>query len=384
MAKSKIRVRNIIAICSAVVLVAVAAFGAVWWDRAFFRDDDEYDTLSNPAVEVSIYTKPVSLLTSKAKKFIKSPDIDVAEFYEQYSGDGRMDIGAPVKWTYTLIGDVSATAVSLQVADNEEMKNARTFVDDNLDASVDVWNLNTNTQYFYEATIALSDGQTVKVGGSFKTADTPRMLNIDGLVNVRDFGGRKTTDGQRIRQNLLYRGSEMDGAVEEEYAITEQGVEQMLTELNIKTDMDLRTKYNDTGVLPLGEDVQRTFYEMVAYEDCFTMRGKGLVKKVFVQLADEKNYPVYLHCTYGLDRTGTVCYLLGALLGMSEEDLETDYRLSALALGRLTPDAYGEFKDKLNTYEGATLQEKTENYLLSAGVSEQEIAAIRSIFLEKE
>lgn len=28
-----------------------------------------------------------------------------------------------------------------------------------------------------------------------------------------------------------------------------------------------------------------------------------------------------IHCTYGLDRTGTMCYLLDELLGMPEEDI---------------------------------------------------------------
>ena len=37
----------------------------------------------------------------------------------------------------------------------------------------------------------------------------------------------------------------------------------------------------------------------------------------------DASYPIYMHCTYGMDRTGTMCYLLGALLGMSEEDIVT-------------------------------------------------------------
>lgn len=381
--------KNIIALCCAVVITVTAAFGAVALDRAFFREDDiEWVEPESQAIRVSLFTEPVALVHPIAQSFMDSPDCNAAEFYEQNNTGVRMDIGEPVELSYDLVGadEVAVTSATFMVADNEAMKNAQVYEDTELLGRVQIWNLNTNAQYYYKGTIVLSDTgkQAVEVSGSFKTADTPRMLNVDGLVNVRDFGGRKTVDGQRIKQNLLYRGSEMDGSVEEAYAITADGVDTMLNDLKIKTDMDLRTKHNDTGVLPLGKDVERTFYEMVAYEDCFTMRGESLVRKLFVQLADKNNYPTYLHCTYGLDRTGTMCYLLGALLGMSEEDLETDYRLSALALGRLTEDAYGEFKTKLATYEGKTLQEKTENYLLSAGVTEQEIAAIRDIYLEKE
>ena len=383
--------KNIIAVCCAVAITVAAAFGAVILDRAVFRADTaDWAEPVHATINVTVFTEPVHLIDPLVQTFIDSADCNAAEFYAQNIepdiNNRRYDIGTPMELSYALNGvdDVSVTSATFTVADNEGMKNAQAYEDAELLGYVQIWNLNTDTQYYYEGSFVLSNKQMLTVSGSFETADTPRMLNVDGLVNVRDFGGRKTIDGQRIKQDLLYRGSEMDGSVEEAYAITADGLDIMLNDLKIKTDMDLRTKQNDTGVLPLGNDVERTFYEMVAYEDCFTMRGENLVRKVFVQLADESNYPIYLHCTYGLDRTGTVCYLLGALLGMSEEDLETDYRLSALALGHLTEDAYGEFKTKLATYEGETLQEKTENYLLSAGVTEQEIAAIRDIFLEKK
>lgn len=384
---TKICIKKVLIVVCALIVACAVAIGAIWVDRAFVREDEPdwvapvYETLN-----VSVFTEAEPLVKPIVQTFIDSKDCDVAEFYEQNIGNGRMDIGDPVQIFYTLVGadKVIFKSATVAVADNADMKNAQAFEDVELVGYVELWNLYANTEYFYEVILELTSGNMLKSSGSFKTADTPRMLNVEGLVNVRDFGGRKTVDGQRIKQGLLYRGSEMDGSVEEAYAITADGVDTMLNDLKIKTDMDLRTKHNDTGVLPLGQGVERTFYEMVAYEDCFTMRGENLVRKVFVQLADKNNYPTYLHCTYGLDRTGTVCYLLGALLGMSEEDLETDYRLSALALGRLTEDAYGEFKTKLATYEGETLQEKTENYLLSAGVTEEEIAAIRAIFLEKE
>ena len=384
---TKMCIKKILTVVCALIVACAVAFGAVLVDRAFIRED-EFDGVA-PAYEalsVSVFTEEQPLIKPIAQTFIDSKDCDVALFYEENAVNGRMDIGEPVKVSYTLEGvdKVVLKSATVALADNAGMKDAQVFEDAELIGYVEFWNLYANTEYFYEVTLELTSGNSMKASGSFKTADTPRMLNVEGLVNVRDFGGRKTTSGQRIKQGLLYRGSEMDGSVEEAYAITADGVDTMLNDFHIQSDLDLRTKQNDTGVLPLGNGVNRTFFEMVAYEDCFTMRGENLVRKVFVQLADEKNYPTYLHCTYGLDRTGTVCYLLGALLGMSEEDLETDYRLSALALGRLTDDAYGEFKTKLATYEGETLQEKTENYLLSAGVTKQEIAAIRAIFLENE
>ena len=87
-----------------------------------------------------------------------------------------------------------------------------------------------------------------------------------------------------------------------------------------------------------------------------------------------------MHCTYGRDRTGTICCLLEALLGVSEEDLWREYQLSALD-EKYLDSSFDRFMVALDNLEGDTLQQKTENYLLSIGVTAEEIASIREIFL---
>ena len=120
------------------------------------------------------------------------------------------------------------------------------------------------------------------------------------------------------------------------------------------------------------------------YSEVFSDKGKASIRRIFADLADESNYPVLLHCTHGMDRTGTVCYLLGAVLGMSEEDLMKDYQLSAMYHGDLWGEnQMSEFIGQLKSYEGMTIQKKAENYLLSAGVTPDEINSIREIYLEK-
>ena len=105
------------------------------------------------------------------------------------------------------------------------------------------------------------------------------------------------------------------------------------------------------------------------------------MKNIFADLANESNYPVYMHCTHGLDRTGTVCYILGAILGMSDEDLMREYQLSSLYHNNLWAlnDMY-DFVEELATYPGYTTQEKAQNYLLSIGVTQYEIDSIKDIF----
>ena len=115
---------------------------------------------------------------------------------------------------------------------------------------------------------------------------------------------------------------------------------------------------------------------MVQYDGIFTDYGKEKIRMVFADLANPDNYPIYLHCTYGCDRTGTICYLLEALLGVSRGDCLKDYGLSNLNIANIQVIENG-----LKSYEGDTLKEQVESYLLSCGVSEYQISSIRNIFL---
>jgi hypothetical protein len=75
--------------------------------------------------------------------------------------------------------------------------------------------------------------------------------------------------------------------------------------------------------------------------------------------------------------------LLEALLGVSENDLRKEYEISGFTSPLSNTDDFDAFVDKINTFSGDTIQEKVEGYLLSIGVTAEEIANIREIFLEK-
>ena len=89
-----------------------------------------------------------------------------------------------------------------------------------------------------------------------------------------------------------------------------------------------------------------------------------------------------MHCTYGVDRTGTVCYLLEALLGVSDEDLKREYELSAFTSSYVNSEEFASFRTRISMLEGNNTCEKVEGYLLSIGVTAEEITSIRSIFLD--
>jgi len=57
--------------------------------------------------------------------------------------------------------------------------------------------------------------------------------------------------------------------------------------------------------------------------------------------------PVYFHCTYGADRTGTVAYLLEALLGVPYENRAEDFELSTF-WGMVPRNRYFSIEDGSN------------------------------------
>lgn len=332
---------------------------------------------SSDILKVSIENNKYCLVSDAVNKYLAlditdSKNANITPKFFADKGE-RVDRQVPVVLKFSL-SQGHASLYKIDLATDDTFFDCKTaYVEENF-GEYELRHLLANTTYYYRVT-AYMKGNTEAVTGKFKTADTPRILSIEGLYNVRDIGNQKTESGHRIKQGLLIRGTEMDGAVEEAYHITNRGVVDMLEELKIKTDMDLRTKKSEMSDA-LGAGVKHNYYGMVMYDDVFTVKGKETVRKVFADLANESNYPIYLHCTYGCDRTGTVCYLLESVLGVSKENCLKEYGLSNLTLENIKKVEKG-----LNAYEGKTHKDRAEAYLLSCGVTKQQISSIRNIFL---
>jgi protein-tyrosine phosphatase len=227
--------------------------------------------------------------------------------------------------------------------------------------------------------------------GEFSTAQSLRFISLDGASNVRDIGGWKTESGKTIKYGMLFRGGEIDGGKNTghpDFRLTKEGIAQ-LRAFGIKTDLDLRSedvKVSEFSIL--GSDVTRTFYDAAQYEAILKPSNAEKIRKIFSTLAKPEAYPVYLHCTHGVDRAGSTTMMLEALLGVAKADLIRDYELSAFYHN------YKHVNRELNNggtllaliagleaYEGETLADKTANFLLSVGVTQAEIDSIRNILL---
>ena len=384
-----------------VILVAILLVLAIWLlevpapgkhdripDSTQNEGTDPQITTSTMQLEIPYYANEVCLIHSSARAFANaSVELPVAQLAEQYKKTGiRLDTGLPVSISFRVTGipvGCTVAKTSVEVSEYADFSRSQTFSLKADESSVDVYFLKTGMQYHYRITVTLSDKTETTVIGKFRTADTVRILGIDGIVNVRDLGGWKTTDNKTVGQGLLFRGSELDGAVNPAYKLTAKGLNEMLTVLGIRTDLDLREEDELLQASSaLGANVRFLNRPIAMYENVFNSAHKEPLRQIFADLADPQNYPVYLHCTYGVDLGGRRIIKKGAVLGMSEEDLLRDYRLSALYHETIQEEQMNLFLETLNRLPGASVQEKAENYLLSIGVTMDELASIKEIFLQ--
>lgn len=301
---------------------------------------------------------------------------------EAYWGTG--DNYAPESVDITWTSDEGASYYTVKVATNKGMKEAEKYV--TYDEKITLSDLYAGTHYYYQV-IAKFENKTVKSRiFDFYTADLPRTIYIDGVSNTRDAGGCKTEDGKyRVKQGMLYRG----GLLED---ITEEGKEQFLYTYGIKTDLDLR---GNNGSSPVSADVNYIGVSgpWYTYEDgVFAEKYKEALKTEIRTYANADNYPIYVHCSLGRDRTGTIMFLINALCGVGQADLYRDYELSFFSVKGCADDSrptylvdkgIGSLHNSISRYSDGTLAENTEKFMLDLGITSEEIASIRSILLEE-
>ncbi len=211
-----------------------------------------------------------------------------------------------------------------------------------------------------------------------------------GVFMAERNGGVTGYGGKAIKTGMILRGGEIDGAInpytnqpDTEY-VKQHAIDVLKNTYGVKTDIDLRNEtqvaLSKTGLTnPLGDDVTHNYYDMCLYDDILTDTGKQRVKAVFDDLSNAENAPVYIHCTWGLDRTGIICFLLEGVLGIDERSCIVEY---CTTKGSDQP-AIDKVRNAIkNNYSGADFTEKVENYLKSCGITDAQIQSLRDTFLE--
>lgn len=344
------------------------------------------------------YTPVLEGTPNKVTLPLLSGDIyTVAANYEKYITDGYNlqfeDCFAPTPLTVSWESKETPLYYTFDISTNEDMSNPDSYV--TFDTSVTLKNLFMGYDYYYQISAKYEDKLIKSRIFEFSTEYLPRTVLVDDQVsNTRDWGGYYTLDGKRMKQGIVYRG----GALEN---ITEEGKRVMLNELGIKTDLDVR---GDGSALlkssPLGETVNyietKGPYYIEPYGQGINKEGEyqeALVKEIRA-FANPENFPIYVHCSLGRDRTGTLCFLIQALLGVGEMDIYRDYELSMMARTGKTPEdrkniaeymVGGSFKalySYIKNYQShKTLRANAEQFMLDIGVTAEEIAAIKQNML---
>lgn len=325
----------------------------------------------------------LTIHTSEQKVLLDAEDPEelISENESSY-GANSLSKPLPVAFSWDETNDLNqkASKYQLSISENVDMYDALSYT--TKAKNLEVYNLKINTRYYYQVS-------SIHSGKSFKSEVTnfiiedyaPRNIYVDGVENVRDLGGWDIGNNKVYKQGMIYRTAQFNkngyGTLYNS-AVTKAGKSTLVDELGIKTDIDLRRtddfdgtdEVNGITSSPLGKSINYVSAPMFyGNRNIFTdSSNHPSIINFFNTLADENNYPIAFHCVRGTDRTGALAYALGALVGMSKEDLMLDYLFSDMAnIG--TPVLASTISGSLfypwgiDHSEGTTLSEKAKNYL---------------------
>ena len=169
------------------------------------------------------------------------------------------------------------------------------------------------------------------VNGNVRATNTYRTLYISNARNIRELGGLPvdtnndgTIDGY-TKYGMLFRGERLYGVNDHPY--TGSGTNTNATELarlGAVYELDLRSSGEGQSDVTLATKQLKSITHYRPDTDGANIKAALRYAMNSVIAGD----PVYFHCTYGADRTGTVAYLLEALLGVPYESRAEDYELS--------------------------------------------------------
>lgn len=237
-----------------------------------------------------------------------------------------------------------------------------------------IYNLTPNAICHY---VNIVDGN-IEQSGTVKAIGQMRMIK-SATWNVRDLGGWQC-DGGTVKYGNLFRGGE----------VTSRDMPVLVDYLGIKHDINLRGKNEATWtVSPLGENVKFHIYDAFAW---YSISNSKLLKSTLTDIFDcvANNEPVYFHCYEGADRTGTIALILEALLGMSQSDIDKDYELTCFyslsasngSIRHRNESHWIGLVNSFSSYTGDTLRDKVVSWVLSLGISIDDINNFRSKMID--
>ena len=301
--------------------------------------------------------------------------------------------GIPVEWPSVEASD----GYLLRVAENAEMENAREFFC--TDTNCTLYNLEIGKKYYLQVcALEAQDAegnrpilQTTPLSAFTVENLAPRILNVPGVPNVRDLGGRMGLEGRMVPQGMIFRSAAFndnspDGKRIGKTRMTEENRVIVLKTMKLKTEIDLRWERELAGMneSPVDPGVQYVSIPSTLYGGLFTQQGYENYQKLFPIFTKEENYPIDFHCILGADRTGSLAVVLLATLGVSREEIMRDYAFTSLYTPFLRPP-----RNICSVFDGLaacgqpgdTLSDQAMRFLLRCGIRSSQIYDFLTIML---
>ncbi len=321
------------------------------------------DFLPLERIDANIENEGVQQYLKKVD-YSTDPDYQYSYITEYYSlGE---DKPAPVVFYWK-----NTAPRTLSITDSEDMRIV--YSGDASGFQTQVYNLIPGKKYLYH----IDADADLSWDSSFTTEGTLRMIDVDGVRNVRDLGGWQAGD-KRIRYGKVYRGAKLN-------SITDSG-KRVFEALNISADIDLR---GSDAVNTLGMEnyykFPATYFQITGNSGQYYIKA---IRTIIQLLANNKS--VYFHCMVGADRTGTLAFLLEALLGVSESDLSKDFELTSFFNEQIRTrngqvnSTFGLKKlvSAINGYSGENIQDRVTSWAIQNGLSSEEIEQLKRLLLE--
>lgn len=331
-----------------------------------------------------------------AKTFFGEPVV-APEHYEwnQTSETVRSFLSAakatysPSNYTVSVIGDYAPVERSLEderpLGCTFQIKQAGTLTIGDYSKKVEAgsftaYNIIPNSSATF--TVTDSKGKILQ-WGTLNPTHYLRQIKSTNSRNARDLGGW-SCDGGTVKYGKIIRGG----------AVTADDRDVFVNQLGIQTEIELRGKndnnWTDSYPVPtaseMGDDVDFHIYDEYAW---YGFTKKELCKEILGDIFDavKNDRPVYMHCHAGADRTGTISFILEAILGFSQTDMDTDFELTTYYVGRKNArcrnsEGWCSMMNQINGFNGNTFRDKAVNCVLSLGFSIDEINAFRAKMID--
>ena len=236
-----------------------------------------------------------------------------------------------------------------------------------------------------------------------------RNLDWEGCVNARDLGGLPTAEGRRTRWGAIVRSDSLDHLTTAGWSALQAHGIRTIVDLRNDEELEYEAQARPDGLttvhVPLDDIADTEFWKYLWDEE---LDGTPLLHGPFLYRKPERCAAavaavaragpggVVFHCGIGRDRTGIVALLLLALVGVTSDEIASDYELSNdrlrphwAKLGLEDQSAWAEERlRRANTSARALILatlaslDDVDAYLRTGGLGDDDLAAIRARLLQ--